>query len=230
MRCGWYLRTLGVMAPLSLSVCSTPYQPEGLIGGYTDEVLGNNRYRITVRGNGYTDLATIKEYFYRRAGEITRARGYDRYRVLALNIDEGDWLTQKPKVIGTIEGYYRDSPPTVSQPSPARSSAPPPVVRPPTTPSVSGEEPRYTQEAYSKCPEGYEREPPYDETNCVSEGHGPHHVHGPHGGHCGAGEVEAIAVTLTCRCEQGEHPIQGEGCGTCAVVGQTKVRWCGRGG
>jgi hypothetical protein len=122
---------------LSCSACSTPYQPEGLTGGFTDEPLGADRYRITVRGNGYTDLATVKEYFRRRAGEIARAKGYAGYHVLDLTSDEGDWLTQKPKVIGVIEGYYSER---AANPSPsvvAPQAPPAPPVSRQATPSSS---------------------------------------------------------------------------------------------
>jgi hypothetical protein len=44
---------------LNASACSTPYQKEGLTGGYTDKYLGDDKWMITVRGNGYTSIATL---------------------------------------------------------------------------------------------------------------------------------------------------------------------------
>ncbi|MDZ4085115.1 MAG: hypothetical protein U1E10_19385 [Bdellovibrionales bacterium] len=55
--------------------CSTSYKPEGRTGGYRDLDLGQNRYLVTFRGNGYTRESTVQEFAVRRAKELCGEKG-----------------------------------------------------------------------------------------------------------------------------------------------------------
>jgi hypothetical protein len=57
---------LGVL----LTGCATPYQPKGFKGGYSDFVVRDGVYGITVNGNGYTGRDTLMQYWHRRAREL----------------------------------------------------------------------------------------------------------------------------------------------------------------
>ena len=61
---------------MAVSACTTPYQREDALGGYTDKRLPNGDYLIAVRVNGYTSRGAAFEYLHRRAGELCPA-GYD---------------------------------------------------------------------------------------------------------------------------------------------------------
>lgn len=50
--------------------CSTPYQSSGWMGGYTEQPLGDDRYLVSFRGNGYTGSEVVREYAIRRALEL----------------------------------------------------------------------------------------------------------------------------------------------------------------
>lgn len=50
--------------------CRTPYQSEGLRGGYRDTHLGGTRWLITVEVNSLTSRTRAVEYAYRRAAEL----------------------------------------------------------------------------------------------------------------------------------------------------------------
>ncbi len=56
--------------------CATPYQPKGLMGGFEDISLGDNKHKITWGGNGYTSKAKLIYYTERRASEICKS-GFD---------------------------------------------------------------------------------------------------------------------------------------------------------
>jgi len=125
VRVSWLIVTLVYMG------CATRYQPQGLTGGYTDTPLGNDEYLITVAVNAYTDETTAYQYFHRRAREIVREGGYDRYEVLELisgktgqmaYISGKPYFFEKPRVYGRIK-CYRDmsSPPSVSSSPPVAS-------------------------------------------------------------------------------------------------------------
>ena len=112
------MRILSILVlSILLISCATPYQRMGLLGGYTDQYLGDDIYLITVRVNAYTDEATAYEYFHRRANEIVHLNGYKRYEVLEFGASEkkgivyfGDkpQLIQKPRVYGRIKCYREE--------------------------------------------------------------------------------------------------------------------------
>lgn len=71
-------------ALLALAACATPtpYQPlAGSRGGYAEERLGDNRYRVTFAGNSSTPAERIENYLLRRSAELTLSQGYDWFRV-----------------------------------------------------------------------------------------------------------------------------------------------------
>ena len=59
-----------------LAGCATPYQPTGLLGGFEDISLGDNKHKITWQGNAYTSKAKLIYYTEKRASEICRS-GFD---------------------------------------------------------------------------------------------------------------------------------------------------------
>lgn len=69
----------------ALGACSTPtpYQPveshSGVSGGFSDQRLTNNRYRVTFAGNGVTSRDTVENYLLYRAAELTLQDGYDSF-------------------------------------------------------------------------------------------------------------------------------------------------------
>ena len=71
-------RSLGAVVALTiLGGCYTPYQRMGFSGGYRDTEVAPGIIRIDVRGNAFTSLDTLEEYFHRRAAEICHPRKYD---------------------------------------------------------------------------------------------------------------------------------------------------------
>jgi hypothetical protein len=64
--------------------CATPYQPMGALGGYQEEQLAPNIYRVAFFGNGYTDPKTAAEYVIHRCAELTEQRGFSYFGILAV--------------------------------------------------------------------------------------------------------------------------------------------------
>lgn len=81
-------------AALALAGCTTatPYQPAGqnraAAGGYTDEQLEQNRFRVTFSGNSTTSRDTVERYLLYRAAELTRQRGYDWFVMADRNTEK----------------------------------------------------------------------------------------------------------------------------------------------
>lgn len=63
---------------IALTGCETPtpYQPRTDQGGYTDQRIGENRYRVTFTGNAVTDRLTVENYLLLRAAQVTVQSGY----------------------------------------------------------------------------------------------------------------------------------------------------------
>ena len=68
-----------------LSNCATPYQQMGALGGYQEEQLAPDIYRVAFFGNGYTNPQTAAEYVIHRCAELTEQRGYCYFGILAVS-------------------------------------------------------------------------------------------------------------------------------------------------
>lgn len=68
-----------------LSSCATPYQPMGALGGYKEEQLAPDIYRVAFYGNGYTNPQTAAEYVIHRCAELTEQRSYRYFGILAVS-------------------------------------------------------------------------------------------------------------------------------------------------
>lgn len=67
----------------ALQACSTTYGKMGLTGGVEAVAVTNDTYRISARGNGYTDATTIQDYALLKASETTLAAGHTHFVALS---------------------------------------------------------------------------------------------------------------------------------------------------
>ena len=71
------------LASLSGCMTATPYQPyvpeggPGTHGGYSEQMLAPDRYRVVFHGNELTSRERVEGYLLYRAAELTKQRGYD---------------------------------------------------------------------------------------------------------------------------------------------------------
>lgn len=73
------LGILGFAVILSLSGCATPYQPQGLTGGFSETRLDDTTYQIRFSGNGNTSSDKVWYYWIYRCAELTKSRGYTAF-------------------------------------------------------------------------------------------------------------------------------------------------------
>ncbi len=77
-----------VLTGLLVSGCvtATPYQPldpgQKAMGGYVEQQLETNRYRLSFAGNSVTKRETVETYLLYRAAELTLAQGYESFSVV----------------------------------------------------------------------------------------------------------------------------------------------------
>jgi hypothetical protein len=88
------LWSAGIVGLLVLTAgCATPtaYQPldpqRRSSGGYSDQRIETNRYRVTFRGNSLTSRQTVENYLLFRAAELTLAHGYDWFMMADRNTE-----------------------------------------------------------------------------------------------------------------------------------------------
>lgn len=67
----------------SLTACSTPYQKNGMTGGFTEVQLKDDIWRIKFGGNGYTTYETVQTYWLFRCSELAIEKGYDGFEILS---------------------------------------------------------------------------------------------------------------------------------------------------
>lgn len=75
-------------AGVVLAGCATRYQEMGATGGVTAAQMTDDLWRISARGNLYTDVTMIQDYVLLKAAETTVAAGRTHFAVVGKH-DEG---------------------------------------------------------------------------------------------------------------------------------------------
>ena len=105
-----------VGAALALSACetATPYQPlqkgATVSGGFSDEKLDADHFRVTFKGNTLTSRATVEQYLLYRAAELTVAQGYDWFETVDRHTERDQRTYVDPDPFygpGYGYGYFR---------------------------------------------------------------------------------------------------------------------------
>jgi hypothetical protein len=78
----YFLETAVFVILLLIGQSCTPYQSMSITGGYDDSALGNGKYKIIARGNGFTAPSRVKAIAYLRAAELTKECGKSFFYVL----------------------------------------------------------------------------------------------------------------------------------------------------
>lgn len=83
-----------VAGGLALASCmtATPYQPAASSGstrgGYSDEQIESNRFRVSFSGNSLTSRETVERYLLYRAAELTLQRGFDHFEMVTRDTEK----------------------------------------------------------------------------------------------------------------------------------------------
>jgi hypothetical protein len=74
---------LSVLLLLGVGCAATSYQPHGYTGGYDETRLGEDMYRVSFNGNGYTGSNRAVDFSLLRCAELTLQSGYRYFVVLS---------------------------------------------------------------------------------------------------------------------------------------------------
>lgn len=66
-----------------LTNCSTPYQPKNMLGGYSEEKILDDLYRVEYEGNQHSKPEKIQNYLMYRCAELTQEMGYDYFAIIS---------------------------------------------------------------------------------------------------------------------------------------------------
>ncbi len=78
-----FTKLIAVLSALVvLSGCETPYQPNGLLGGYSDTELAPDLYRVVIRGDDIATFERIQDFALLRASELTLRHGFSYFAII----------------------------------------------------------------------------------------------------------------------------------------------------
>jgi len=115
-------RAAAIVASLALaglvSACATatPYQPnipgQAVSGGFSEQRLESDRFRVTFAGNSLTSRDTVEAYLLYRAAELTVQQGYDWFTIVERDVerDRRTYVERDPFYrpwYGPSYGYWR---------------------------------------------------------------------------------------------------------------------------
>lgn len=67
---------------LFLAGCATPYQTQGLTGGFSETQLDQNVFRVSFRGNAYTSSERAADFTLLRSAELAIENGYGYFIIV----------------------------------------------------------------------------------------------------------------------------------------------------
>lgn len=106
------LRHLLVAASaLTLVACATatPYQPAsepGGFDGFSQQMIENDRARVTFGGNSLTKRETVENYLLYRAAEMAVERGFDTFTLQERDLEADRRVRVTPGAGGAFDPYF----------------------------------------------------------------------------------------------------------------------------
>lgn len=87
-----------------LTACASSYKPNGLMGGYSDSQIGQNKYLVEFKGNGYTSQVAAREMALKRAKELCQEKGFASFETESLT--EQTKVTKNPSSFNCTHNQY----------------------------------------------------------------------------------------------------------------------------
>ena len=75
-----YIAALSVL--LALGGCATSYQAQSFSGGFSETQLDKNVFRVTFKGNGYTQSERAEDFALLRSAELALKHGFSHFAIV----------------------------------------------------------------------------------------------------------------------------------------------------
>lgn len=75
-----YLATLSIA--FLIAGCATGYQAQSFSGGFSETQLDKNVFRVTFKGNGYTQSERVEDFALLRSAELTLKNGFSHFAIV----------------------------------------------------------------------------------------------------------------------------------------------------
>ncbi|WP_332774290.1 CC0125/CC1285 family lipoprotein [Phenylobacterium sp.] len=108
--------SLALAGLVSACATATPYQPniqgQAVSGGFSEQRLESDRFKVTFAGNSLTSRDTVEAYLLYRAAELTVQQGYDWFTIVERDVerDRRTYVERDPFYrpwYGPSYGYWR---------------------------------------------------------------------------------------------------------------------------
>ena len=101
---------LAAASALAMTACATgtPFQPAsapGAYDGYSQQMITNDRVRVSFGGNSLTDRDTVENSLLFRTAQIALDNGFDHFTLLERDTDEDTRLKAEPSLSSRGFGY-----------------------------------------------------------------------------------------------------------------------------
>lgn len=106
------LRHLFIAASaITLAACAsaTPYQPAskpGAFDGFSQQLIENDRARVSFGGNSLTKRGTVENYLLYRSAELAVERGYDTFTLEERDVETDRKVRVEPGFGGGYDPYF----------------------------------------------------------------------------------------------------------------------------
>jgi len=81
------MKTIKYLVVITISVlmigCATKYQKKGMMGGYSEEKILTNLYKVEFEGNQHTKPEIVQNYLMYRCAELTKEQGFEYFAVIS---------------------------------------------------------------------------------------------------------------------------------------------------
>ena len=94
---------------LAACATATPYQPASEVGafdGFSEQMIENDRARITFAGNSLTERETVENYLLYRSAEMAVERGFDTFTLQERDLEANRRVRVTPGLGAGYDPYF----------------------------------------------------------------------------------------------------------------------------
>jgi hypothetical protein len=95
-----------LLASTLLVGCATPYEKNGLLGGFDETQIAPNVWRVSFQGNGYTSSDRAEDLVLLRSAELTVQNGYSYFGLASSRLSASQMAYTTPVTTTTSASAY----------------------------------------------------------------------------------------------------------------------------